>query len=221
MLGDVTIISLPMPFNLGSVNCYLLESQNGFLLVDTGAPSNRARLEGELDRRGCHPGDLKLIVITHGDFDHTGCAAYLRQKYGAKIAMHPDDAGMTEHADMFWNRGKGNAFMKMLLPIFLGFGKQHRFAPDVLLQDGDDLSAYGLDARVLNLPGHSKGSIGILTAAGDLLCGDLLMNDKAEPALGFGDPAGFEPSLSRLKAMKIGTVYPGHGNSFTMDCVHI
>ncbi len=40
----------------------------------------------------------------------------------------------------------------------------------------------GLDAQVLSLPRYSKGSIGLVVASGDLLCGDLLENIK-EPAI--------------------------------------
>jgi len=49
----------------------------------------------------------------------------------------------------------------------------------MFLEEGQPLSDVGLDASVLHLPGHSKGSIGILTASGDLFCGDLLGYEKA------------------------------------------
>ena len=217
MTMKIHAIGVTMPLHLGSVNCYLLKTESGFLLVDTGAPSGRNYLEKELERLGCHPGSLRLIVLTHGDFDHTGSAAYLRQKYRSQIAMHPDDAGMAEYADMFWNRGKGNILFSKLVPLLFGFTKKARFTPDVLLQDGFDLSEFGMDACILSLPGHSKGSVGILTSSGDLFCGDLLMNDKGQPSLGFGEPAGFIPSINRLKGLQIRTVYPGHGSPFQGD----
>jgi glyoxylase-like metal-dependent hydrolase (beta-lactamase superfamily II) len=50
------------------------------------------------------------------------------------------------------------------------------------MEDGYDLSEYGFDAEVLHIPGHSKGSIGILTAYGDLFCGDLFEN-REKPVL--------------------------------------
>ena len=140
---------------------------------------DRDELEGVLARAGCQPGDLELIVITHGDFDHTGNAAYLAKTFGAKIAMHPDDAGMAERGDMFWNRQSGGDLIRTLAPLFstlFGFGRSQRFAPDLAIEEGYDLSAHGCDARVLSLSGHSKGSIGILAADGDLFCGDLLAN---------------------------------------------
>ena len=43
---------------------------------------------------GCQPGQLKLIVLTHGDVDHAGNAAYLREKYGAPIASHAAEMGV-------------------------------------------------------------------------------------------------------------------------------
>ena len=48
---------------------------------------------------------LRLIVLTHGDYDHAGNAAYLREKYGSKVAMHRDDSGRVERADWQWNLG--------------------------------------------------------------------------------------------------------------------
>jgi len=214
MTTEITAIGAPMPFHLGIVNCYLIRAEAGCFLVDAGAPASRAFLEKELDRLGVRPGSLRLIVLTHGDFDHTGSAAALRQKYGAQIAMHPDDAGMAEQADMFWNRGKSNPLVKALAPALFGFGRRNRFTPDILVEDGFDMAGYGLDARVLGLPGHSKGSVGLLTASGDLFCGDLLMNDQGRPTPGYGDPAGFAPSIARVKSLPVRTIYPGHGKPF-------
>jgi hydroxyacylglutathione hydrolase len=208
-------IVLQLPLHMGSVNCYLLQSDSGYLLIDSGLPGSRKALLGALERLGCAPGQLKLIIITHGDFDHTGTAAYLREAYGIKIAMHRDDIGMAEQGDMFSNRQPRNAILRKLAPALIGFGKAQRFTPDVLLEDGDDLSAYGFAARVLSIPGHSKGSVGILTAAGDLFCGDLLANvDK--PSLGdiIDDRPAAEASLQRLRSLDVSTVYPGHGKPF-------
>ena len=69
-------------------NAYLIESEEGFVLIDTGFRFDRAQLDRELRAAGCGPGDLKLIVITHADPDHSANADYLRETYGAKIASH-------------------------------------------------------------------------------------------------------------------------------------
>jgi glyoxylase-like metal-dependent hydrolase (beta-lactamase superfamily II) len=218
MPQEIKTIRLSLPYHLGSVNCYLIKTDTGYILIDTGSSNQRASLEKELDRLGCQPGNLKLIAITHGDFDHTGNAAYLRKKFTTKIAMHDDDAGMAERGDMFWNRKKGLFLIRVLAPILFGFPKSDRFKPDLAIKDGYDLSEYGLDAKVLSIPGHSKGSIGILTADGDLFCGDLLAySDKTFLNSIIDDPAAANASLEKLKSLAINTVYSGHGKPFPME----
>ena len=214
---SIRTISLAMPYKLGTVNCYLVETGQGFILVDTASSNRCAELEGELAGAGCKPGNLQLIVLTHGDFDHTGNDAYLRTKFGSKIAMHRHDLGMSERGDMFYNRSSGNAILRWLSPILFRFSKAHRFRPDLYLEEGDDLSQYGFDAQVLSLPGHSRGSIGLLAAGGDLFCGDLLENIKG-PAINsiMDDPTACEASLEKLRRFEIHTVYPGHGKPFPM-----
>jgi len=218
MSQQIKTITLPLPYRLGSVNCYLVETSTGFVLIDSGGANGRADLEIELASAGCRPGDLDLIVLTHGDFDHMGNAAHLRRKFGTQIAMHPDDAGMAEHGDMFWNRSSGNRLLRILVPVLMRFSKSNRFKPDLYLEDGYDFSELGFDAQALSLPGHSKGSSGILTIEGDLLCGDLLENPGI-PAINsiMDDPIACQTSLEKLQEFKIGTVYPGHGQPFLME----
>ncbi len=219
MVQEITTINLKLPMNLGSVNCYLVSTGAGFFLIDTGSSNKRSELEEELERAGCQPGNLQLIVLTHGDFDHTGNAAHLRKKFNSKIAMHAEDLGMVEHGDMFGNRQKANnIFTRKLVPILFGFGKSQRFKPDIYFEEGDALSEYGLEAQVINIPGHTKGSIGILTKTGDLFCGDLLESTK-EPDLNslMDDLAAADTSVEKLKGFDITSVYPGHGNPFPMQ----
>jgi hydroxyacylglutathione hydrolase len=188
------------------------------VLIDTGGSNKRADLVRELEGAGCQPGSLKLIVLTHGDFDHGGNCAFLRDTHGARTAMHADDSGMVERGDMFHNRESGNALFRRIAPILFRFARSDRFRPDLYLDEGDELSGYGFDARVLHLGGHSKGSIGILTAAGDLFCGDLLDNTH-QPVVNsiMDDLAAAQASVERLSGLAIRTVYPGHGRPFAME----
>jgi hydroxyacylglutathione hydrolase len=217
---DLTPISLPLPLGMGKVNCYLLRTDPGFILVDTGGSNDRKELLKALDSAGCLPGLLKLIVITHGDFDHASNAAYLRQAFGGKILMHKDDLGMVEAGDMFYNRQKPNLILRKLIALYASSGKKDRFTPDLLVEDGYDLSGFGLDAKVVSIPGHSKGSIGVLTASGALFCGDLLISTK-KPGLNslIDDPVEANLSLQKLFSLGTGTVYPGHGEPFPLNLV--
>jgi hydroxyacylglutathione hydrolase len=215
MPSAIKTIRLPMPFHLGSVNCYLLKADSGCMLIDTACGNSRRELEGEL---GECADRLKLIVLTHGDFDHSGNAARLRRSLGAKIAMHRSDAPMVANGDIFAGRRKSNFFFRRLAPIIFSFGKTERFEPDLYLEDGDDLGQYGFAAKIIHIPGHSNGSIGVLTAEGDFFSGDLVIkNKKPEPNKIIDDPAAAEASLKKLKSLKIKTVYPGHGRPFALS----
>ncbi len=125
---------------------------------------------------------------------------------------------MAERGDMFANRKRPNILVRALVPVVAGFGASERFTADVLLSDGDDISQYGLEAKVICLPGHSKGSIGVLTASGELFGGDLLENTK-RPSVNslLDDPSAANNSLRILQRLTIGTVYPGHGQPFAME----
>ncbi len=198
-----------------SGNCYLLTTERGFALIDTGGKFKRGKLEQDLVREGCRPGNLDVIILTHGDFDHTGNCAYLREKYHAQIAMHHDDVGMVERGDMFWNRQTGNIIIRKLVNWFFNI---RRFKPDFELDENSDLSQYGLNAKVLYIPGHSKGSIGILTSDKNLFCGDLFTNQKKpEPNALVDNFIELNESIDKLKSLDITTVYPGHGQPFHMS----
>ncbi len=218
MPQEIKTISLSLPYRFGSVNCYLVKTGAGYFLIDTGYSNKRARLVKKLENEGCRSGNLKLIIITHGDFDHTANAAHLRERFGAKIAMHPDDSGMAERGDMFWNREKGNILIRKIVPVFFGLRKSDKFKADLFIEDGYDFSEYGFDAKVRHIPGHSKGSIGILTTGGDLFCGDLLTN-RDKPVLNsiMDDSIAAHASIKKLEKLNVKTVYPGHGQPFPMD----
>lgn len=215
---DIIPIILPLPLKMGYVNSYLVRRDGNFLLIDTGGSNGRKRLLQALENAGCTPGRLSIIILTHGDFDHTGNAAHVRAVYGAKIGIHRADAAMGESADMFINRSKPNFLVRGLLSMFTGFGQAERFSPDILLVDGEILSRFGFEAKVIEIPGHSKGSIAILTEDGDLFCGDLMENVKSPGINSIMDNmAEAVSSFEKISGYSIRRVYPGHGNPFTMD----
>jgi glyoxylase-like metal-dependent hydrolase (beta-lactamase superfamily II) len=204
---------------LFGVNIYLLKTKRRCFLIDTGIAKRRTQLEKKLQEAGCQPGDLELIMITHGHLDHVGNAGYLRDKYGAKIAMHRGDYSMVERGDMFVDT-RGGVMIRLVrfLMNILRLNSYEKFAPDMYLEENQDLSTHGLAATIIHVPGHSKGSIGILTADGDLFCGDLLVNtDKPAVNTLIDDSAEMNASVERLRILEIRTVYPGHGKPFQIQ----
>lgn len=203
-------------------NCYLVEVEDIFFLIDTGFTKDRESIESMLTKSGCVPGTLKLIILTHGDFDHTGNCAYFREKYGCSVAMHYADVGMVEQGDFFWNR-ENRTITKILGRLMISalrmtLKKEDRFTPDILLEDMQDLSKFGFDADVVHIPGHSKGSIGLLTKQGDFFSGDLFVNTSSpERNNMLSNATEYETSIQKIMKIRIQRVHPGHGNPFELS----
>ena len=219
--GSSEILAISQRGRLYAVNCYLVRGEAGCVLVDTGLATRRAELERALEAAGCRPGDLRLIVLTHGDADHAGNAAHLRASYGAPVAAHHAEWAALERGNMRLSRGAMTLVQRTVAGVlfrFAGLRRPDRLRPDVALDDGDDLSGHGFDARVLHLPGHSRGSIGMLAADGDLLCGDLLTNTgRPEPNSLVDNPVDLAASVERVRGLAVRTIHPGHGGPFRMD----
>jgi hydroxyacylglutathione hydrolase len=202
---------------LGFVNAFLIGAQDGFVLIDSGTAGQWERLERRLTSAGCLPGKLRLVIATHGDFDHTGNCARLQRRYRAPIAMHEADAFMVENGVMVDRIVR--TFSGKLMMLLAKMGNRRtpfdRFKPDVFLADGQEMSAYGLDARVVHIPGHTKGSVGILTDDGSLIAGDTFANMRKPGVSPFiDDPEELNRSIDKLKGLPVRTVYPGHGKPF-------
>lgn len=207
------------PLTFRWVNAYLVRIEGGFVLIDTGLALNRKKLMKAIREEGCGAGDLKLIVITHGDADHCGSAAFVREHLGAPIAMHAAEMDAVRKGNLFLSRKPLSRARRLLKPIMFLVGPRggNRFTPDVLLEDGERLAEYGFGATVLHVPGHSAGSIGVLTDDGDFFCGDFLENRK-EPSVAtlVHDAAALQSSFDRVRQLEIRRIYPGHGGAFTM-----
>jgi hydroxyacylglutathione hydrolase len=213
----------PIIITLKEVNCYLIKLEDGYVLIDTSFTSQRKALESRLEELGLKPGNLNLIILTHGDFDHVGNAAYLRNKYKTKIAMHSGDLGMVEHGDLFASRTSRGVIIRSIAKVVMfitrmGLKKKDRFKPDIILEEGDQFLEFSFNAKVLYLPGHSKGSIGILTPNNDLFCGDVFMNQTEPTTTSLVDNQDeFEETLEKIKNLNPRMIYPGHGKPFKAE----
>lgn len=224
--------------DLGGVNSYLLKSDKGFILVDTGGPllvdkefsSRYDLLETELEKAGCNAENLDLIVLTHGDIDHVFNADYIKNKYNAKIAIHKEDAYLVERPTPkdFMDSLKYRSFIfkvvaKIMNKAFYKIAVKttnefKTFIPDIFINEKFKLLDYGFDGEVIHIPGHTKGSIGILTKEHDLIVGDVFANNKkAEIALNAIDFKELNKSIEKLKLLNVNTVYVGHGKPFKFN----
>jgi hydroxyacylglutathione hydrolase len=129
---------------------------------------------------------IKIIVNTHYHFDHTGANAELKTVLGAGVAIHESEKPFIE------------------------------FMPDRWLKDGDIIAAGGVSLRVINTPGHTKGSVCLL-GDGFVFSGDTVFDATVgRMDLPGGSAPDMQKSLQKLdQTLSEGaTVYPGHGGIF-------
>ncbi|MFZ5496801.1 MAG: MBL fold metallo-hydrolase [Verrucomicrobiota bacterium] len=197
-------------------NCYLLLADKQAVLVDTGAPGDLKRILAGLKGAGLEPKDLSLILLTHGHSDHAGCAAELKRRSGAHIAMHTGDAPLVRQG-----RNGVLAAQDTIGRLLRPFVDEvfEPFEPDVLFRDGFSLEPHGVKGKVLATPGHTPGSAAVILASGEAIIGDVLRGslvwpNKSRPHWFCNDPESNTRSLVRLAREGLLRCHPGVFGSF-------
>lgn len=188
-------------------NVYLVETDGGLLLVDTG-PGQTGRILRFIESIGRQPSDLRDIVLTHFDADHVGSAAALKARTGARVSIHALDAAVVAKEEPPRKR--------MLLVVILYKLLSRAVTADRFLADGDTIG--GL--RVVHVPGHTAGSIVLVRDDGVLFSGDALITDKhgtilPTDILPAEDPDLAVRSAERITALNPRIILPGHGAPWT------
>jgi len=193
---------------LERVSAYVLETDSGRVLVDTGFPHLQEILGAALERIG--PPDL--VVLTHAHLDHTGgLATALRS--GAQVAAHSEEAPLLRKGETARTLVPGPH-----CPDDLRERIKHRPTIDpvdvqIELADGDRVPGFP-DIKVIHTPGHSAGHIALLwdRGGGILVAGDAAANfgQLTLPPVA-EDYAVTEASLRRLAELDFEAAVFGHG----------
>lgn len=163
------------------------------IAIDTATPS-LAWISDALAERSW---TLRLIVSTHGHWDHIGDNAAVAAHTGADIAVHPSDRHRLEHPQ----------------PLFAPF-EIVPSVPAVELAEGGLIRFGEVRLQVLHTPGHTEGSVCLLSADdGLLLSGDTLFaGGWGRVDLPGGSPEAMAASIARLADLEDPLqVLPGHG----------
>ena len=132
--------------------------------------------------------NVKYIILTHGDYDHIQALNAMARRLQAPIAIHRADADSL------------------------------RKPPDRFIEDGDEFAFGGSSVRALHTPGHTPGSISLVTD-GILISGDTLFpGGPGKTERPGGDFQAVIASIrDKLFVLPDDTkVYPGHGKGTTI-----
>ncbi len=232
----VVRVSLPTPFHVGRVNCYVLVDPP-VTVIDPGILNGTSlrELADALARQGLGFGDIEQIVVTHAHADHFGAAAALAARARARIVC-----GLAERASLL---GPGDA--QRTREVLVGLGVPAATARSLVavsdaaverlvgwarasvvvgVRDGERLLAGGRWFVCVVSPGHAAGHLSLWNPAeGVLFSGDhLLARIIPGPSLERDEGAARRHSLreyldglARFVAFDPAVVLPGHGLAFT------
>ncbi len=182
-------------------NCYVLRDDDTSegIIIDPG--DNGQEILAYVRDNGIQ---VKLIVNTHGHWDHIGAVDFLRDELAVGLAIHADDASM-----LTATREEMAAYS-----VFAG-GKR---PAEILLKDGDTISFGNSSLKVIHTPGHTRGGI-CLYGGGCLFSGDTLFaGSVGRTDFPGGDYRAILHSVNvQLEQVDDDTrVFPGHGPATRM-----
>ncbi|WP_426245034.1 MBL fold metallo-hydrolase [Nocardioides sp. LHG3406-4] len=172
------------------------------ILFDTGHAGRRRALIRELHRVGLTPGDIDAVVLSHSHWDHVQNVDLFPR---ARVLMHPDELVYAE------SPGPDDLGVPPWTSSLLSAARPHPVRPDEQVVAG---------VRVLHLPGHTAGSIGLVVEASDGL--HVLTGDAVSTAFAMGArrcaAAHHDLRLSEESIDLVGAtadvVWPGHDRAF-------
>lgn len=199
----------PLPCGLGIA--FLIETPQGLCLIDSGSPGHENRVLAKMKALGRT--DLSIIWITHAHYDHYGSAAALRSLTGAKIGVHPADAGSLINGQSPLGTTRHFGFIYPLAqPVVNRLRPLPPTPPDFTLVDGETLERYGLNATILHTPGHTPGHTCLVLEDGNAFAADLIARSprpRLQDLLAT-DWSQLPNSLTHLMAAQPEWIYTGH-----------
>lgn len=193
-------------------NCYIVENGTNSILIDAGINAGADKII-----RACKEKNVKLLLLTHGHMDHIQCAAKIIKELQIPVFMHEKDLGLiADNLSQPMNgrtlRGKVVAFFSKLSAksgSIQTFEILEPITGDTTIQES------GMNIEIMELPGHTKGSIGI-KIENHFFVGDALMHmGKADISLLYENMDDLQKSARKIGDVKDTMIYFGHGEPIT------
>jgi hydroxyacylglutathione hydrolase len=165
----------------GFVSFFILQDQKT-ILIDTGFPGDVNKKLDAIKNAGVNPKEISLILLTHAHHDHFGNADELRDITGAPIAIHKLDSEYLAKGES--SPIKPHGFTGRMMVFFMKLRKKMPpliIKPDIIFEGEFDLKQYGVDAVAIHTPGHTPGSVSVITSTPEAIVGDMLFASLSNP----------------------------------------
>jgi len=178
-----------------STNYYLLEINDGMLLIDNGWPGTLPKFLFVLKRKDVSPNKIKYLLVTHFHPDHSGLTQELKD-LGANLILMENQVNFTTAMEELY-KTKGLPFLPVTPEknIILTFANSRKF-----------LASLGLEGEVIPTPGHSDDSVTLILDEGFAFTGDLSHRSILPE-----DDLTSRHSWDRIYQHQITRLFPAHG----------
>lgn len=225
----IEMVTIPLPFRLNHVNCFVAKGNDGDVIIDTGLHDERAIKAWDQVLMQRHVTD---ILLTHIHPDHTGYAGALQKRTGAKVSMTEIDSKVYDH---IWTESGLKLLEKdyrlSAVPEDISEGIMaitKEFVPYVspqpnvnhFLQEGEKIQFGKGEYEVIATPGHSEGLIVLYNEHDRVLLSTDHILPKITPNISYwfygerNPLQSYENSLQKIKQLDAEYVIPSHGKPF-------
>lgn len=213
--------------NIGNriVNQYLLNLDNGIIIIDTGYKGSFNVFVKEFEALGFYKNQIKFIVLTHAHDDHAGFLNELLDYCDAPVILHEKAVERLKRGKNVFEGGCSTRmsyifciFMKLLGKGEHLFPKVDRSERYIILQNNSQiLRNDGFEIDLIELPGHTIDSIGLIFD-NKVFCGDAAMNgfpSRAKHTIWIENVEKFKQSWNKMIDTGVDMIYPSHGKPFS------
>ena len=183
-------------------NCYLVQINPGWLMIDTDWPETLPQLSRLLKAQAIQISEISHLIITHFHPDHTGTVQNLKE-LGIKLTLLENQVSYINGVNQFFHKNPTYDFKD------IGTGDNLIVTN---LESRRLFKTMGLEGEIISTPGHSDDSISLILDEGCAFTGDL----PAFPLMkAYNDPT-IEDSWNSIQSHGVDRIYPAHGSPYSL-----